>query len=486
MFSLKVPPPLPWPHIMKMEKKDIVDDSVDTPPKGKGEDVTRPRPSPPEGVEGETEITRPTPGPRPGPGPSPGPEEETGKTTEQVLSDTLNALRLPKIERDWKKCISTIEKVINIQPSQKEYNNPMVLRNIENYKDRLGKDLYECKVNLKRKEEEDKLLAQRKREKAQEEFEKRFEAKYNLRPQGQQPQPQSQPQQLKPQPQQPQPSFGIDMERGQGDQREQGDKGEQGEQGDKGEKEEQGEKGEKGFIDKIKSYFVDDDEEDEDEEDEEKEKEEKEETREEMIDAINLYLKSQDPSMPQTVHLDDIKGIDNIIENYKELIENYDNLDEKFSKYKEKQRMRNFKDNSLVNDKEETIENLTNVILKLEKRLKEYKRNAEKKFIAQNELHDEELKDLEKDKNKESREVHKFMQGILNERVEAANTVIKGLTEETEARLKDKTRTRSRSKKEITDMNPLSKLSFTKDKKKKKKKTKKKAKKSKSKSKKGA
>ena len=50
----------------------------------------------------------------------------------------------------------------------------MVLRNIENYKDRLGKDLYEGKISLKRKEKEDKLLAQRKREKAQDEFEKRF------------------------------------------------------------------------------------------------------------------------------------------------------------------------------------------------------------------------------------------------------------------------------------------------------------------------
>ena len=33
-----------------------------------------------------------------------------------------------------------------------------------------------------------------------------------------------------------------------------------------------------------------------------------------MVDAINLYLKSQDPAMPQTIHLDDVKGIDNIIE----------------------------------------------------------------------------------------------------------------------------------------------------------------------------
>jgi len=196
MLSLKVPPPLPWPHMMKLAKKkeDI----------GKGLEGNQPSPDQPS--PGQPSLGKPSPG-KPSPGqPSTNDEEvQEGKTTEQVLSDTLNALRIPKIERDWKKCISTIEKVINIQPSQKEYNNPMVLRNIENYKDRLGKDLYECKVNLKRKEEEDKLLAQRKREKAQEEFEKRFESKYNLKPQGQQSyqQPQQPQQPYQQQPQQP-------------------------------------------------------------------------------------------------------------------------------------------------------------------------------------------------------------------------------------------------------------------------------------------
>ena len=51
-----------------------------------------------------------------------------------------------------------------------------------------------------------------------------------------------------------------------------------------------------------------------------------------------------------------------LIENYKELIENHDILDEKFSKYKETQKLKNFKDTSLINEKEETIENLTIII----------------------------------------------------------------------------------------------------------------------------
>jgi len=477
MLSLKVPPPLPWPHMMKLakQKEDI----------GKGLEGNQhspDQPSPDQPSLSQPSLGQPSPG-QPSPGqPSTNDEEvQEGKTTEQVLSDTLNALRLPKIERDWKKCISTIEKVINIQPSQKEYNNPMVLRNIENYKDRLGKDLYECKVNLKRKEEEDKLLAQRKREKAQEEFEKRFESKYNLKPQGQQsyqqpqqpqqPQPQQpqQPyQQLQESQSQPQPSFGVDMDK-------EGTSDKDKESGDEKKEEE------KGIFDTIKSYFVGDKEEEEEDEGEDVKKGLEE--KEEMLDAINLYLKSQDPAMPQTMHLDDIKGIDNIIGNYKELIDNYETLDEKFQKYKETQKMKNFKDTSLLNEKGETIQNLSSVIKKLEKRLKEYKKNAEKKFIAQSELHTKELKDIEKEKDSENRKVHKYMQDILNERIDSANIVIEGLTDETDQNMKLRKSSVKPNKKRTQKKKPSEK----KKEKKKVKKTKSKSKsKSKSKTKKGA
>ena len=43
---------------------------------------------------------------------------------------------------------SQIEKVIKLQPSHEEYSNPQTLRNIEQYKDRLGKNLYDCKYSL--------------------------------------------------------------------------------------------------------------------------------------------------------------------------------------------------------------------------------------------------------------------------------------------------------------------------------------------------
>ena len=66
-----------------------------------------------------------------------------------------------------------------------------------------------------------------------------------------------------------------------------------------------------------------------------------EELREEMIDAINLYLRSQDPSMPQSINISDVKGIDNLIERYKELIENHDNLENRFQKYRESQKIKN-------------------------------------------------------------------------------------------------------------------------------------------------
>ena len=64
----------------------------------------------------------------------------------------------------------------------------------------------------------------------------------------------------------------------------------------------------------------------------------------------------------------------------------------------------------LINDKQDTIENLTAIIKKLEKRLNTYKRNAEK-FIAQDELNLQEIEKIKRDKNSENRKtVHQFMQ----------------------------------------------------------------------------
>ena len=368
-------------------------------------------------------------------GEDPNRTKTSGKTTEQKLTDTISSIRVPKINRKWKECISSIETVIDVSPTSEEYNNPDTRRRIEYYKDRLGKELYECKVNNQKKEEEDKLMEKRKRDKAQGDFEKRFEMKYNLQPRPQQQQqqqqqqqsrqqqqqqsrqqPQQQPQQQ--QQQQPQqlqkssPAFGLEID----------GEGKDLEQNLPKQEEEKKEGKEKGFF---QSLFSSDKEEGVEEEDEGGE-----EKKEEMIDAINLYLKSHDPSLPQTININDVKGIDNLIDNYKELVENHDKLSDVFQKVKENQRVKNVKDTSFINDQGETIENLTNVIFKLEKQLGKYRNNAQKKFVAQEQLHQEDIKTQLKEKDHESREIHKYMQRILNERVDMANTIIKGLTED--------------------------------------------------------
>ena len=260
--------------------------------------------------------------------------------------------------------------------------------------------------------------------------------KYNLSPQSQS-QPQSQPQSYySPPPPQSQPyhssssppqqTLDVNMDQQRGEIK----------KGDEKKKEEGG------ILSSIKSFFVDDKEEEEKEE-------EKKESDEEMIDAVNLYLKSsQDTVIPQTIDHNELKRIDNVIENYKELIENHDILDEKFSKYKESQKLKNFKDTSLLNDKQDTIENLTSIIKKLERSLNTYKRNAEKKLIAQNELHLQEIKKIKNDNNNENRKIHKFMQDILNERIDNVNKVIKDLINETdEGKKLVKTRKKTKKKK---------------------------------------
>ena len=96
-----------------------------------------------------------------------------------------------------------------------------------------------------------------------------------------------------------------------------------------------------------------------------------------------MYLKSQDPALSQNIDIRDIKGIDNLLEQYEDLVNNHEKLTDVFQKYKEKQKVNNVKTDHLINEQEETIDNLTSVIVKLEKKLKTYKNNAEKKFIAQ-------------------------------------------------------------------------------------------------------
>ena len=432
---LKVPPPPPY---MKIKKGEITPspDSLTSQPSPSQPSPSQPSPSQPVPSQPERQVS-------------------DKKTTEQILSDTISSLRLPKINREWKKCISEIEKVIDKQPSHEEYNDPSMRKRIEYYKDRLGRDLYECKINLKKKESEDELYEKRKREKAQEEFDRRFEMKYNLKPQqpqrpGQQPQSQPQPSQQPQQPQQPQPSqlrqpqpaFGLEMEQGM-----------ENKPGGPLHKEEKEGKKKEGFFESIFGK-------------KEEEEEEEEDTREEMIDAINLYLRSQDPSMPQSINISDVKGIDNLIERYKELIENHDNLENRFQKYRESQKIKNVKDTSLINEKRETIENLTSVIMKLEKGLKEYRKNAEKKFIAQDELHKEDIKTMAKEKDQESRNIHKYMQDILNERIDTANKVITGLSEETEEVMKHekkKKKTKSKSKTKSKPKNKKKKGNIKKD-----------------------
>ena len=145
MLSLKVPPPPPWPHIFQATKgQENTTLTVDN-ESSQDEPANQPQPN-------ETTITSPQELQPVDIGEvEEGPTPPVNNTTEQTLSKTLNSIRIPMIEHDWKKCISEIEKVINLQPSHEEYNNPVTLRNIEQYKDRLGKNLYDCKINQQKK-----------------------------------------------------------------------------------------------------------------------------------------------------------------------------------------------------------------------------------------------------------------------------------------------------------------------------------------------
>jgi len=282
--------------------------------------------------------------------------------TEKKLVETISSIRVPKINREWKKCISEIEKVIDIKPTDKEYNNFSSRKRIEQYKDRLGKDLYECKVNQKKKEENDKELEKLKRKKAQDEFEKRFEKKYNLQPNviqsSQKSEQTSQPQQSF---QQPQQSFQQPQQIS--EQQESSQPPQQDDEKDD-EKDEN-----KGFFSKI----FGDSSEDEDSEDElDKVNQENDllEKKEEIVDSINMYLKSQAPELSQNIDIRDIKGIDNLLEQYEDLVNNHEKLTDVFQKYKEKQKVNNVKNDHLLDEQEETIDNLTTIIVKLEKKNK--------------------------------------------------------------------------------------------------------------------
>ena len=70
--------------------------------------------------------------------------------------------------------------------------------------------------------------------------------------------------------------------------------------------------------------------------------------------------------MSQNIDIRDIKGIDNLLEQYEDLVNSHEKLTDVFQKYKEKQKV-NVKNDHLLDEQEETIDNLTTIIVKLEK-----------------------------------------------------------------------------------------------------------------------
>ena len=79
-------------------------------------------------------------------------EEEEGSTEEQ-LNDAIDEIRYLKLNKEWKKCITAIDEVIKISPTNEEKRNPITRSNIRRYKDRLGRELNECKYNLRKEKE---------------------------------------------------------------------------------------------------------------------------------------------------------------------------------------------------------------------------------------------------------------------------------------------------------------------------------------------
>jgi len=169
-----------------------------------------------------------------------------------------------------------------------------------------------------------------------------------------------------------------------------------------------------GILGKIKSIFS--------------KKEEEEEEEDKMVDSINNYLESSiDTPEIKDIDEEDIQKIDNLLVDHKSLVDGNNQIEGKFQKYKESQRIKGFKDSTLMKQKEEEIRNLTNIVLKLEKSLRKYKKNAEKKFIAQNELHSKELRKELREQDKENHEVYDYMNKVFNEKIKKANIIIKGI-----------------------------------------------------------
>ena len=214
----------------------------------------------------------------------------------------------------------------------------------------------------------------------------------------------------------------------------------------RGEKKEEGKEEDEGVKGFFSSFFGD--KKDEGEEGEEGEKID-------YLDEMNLYLKSRlsDPEAAQVLDSGEtIKNIDNLIEKYNDSVKNYDMLEQNFQKFKEYQRIKNFKDITSINKGEDTIQHLTNIIVKLEKSLNDYKKNAEKKIIAQKQISDDESKKALKEKEDESKKIHEYMQRIINERLDTAQEIIDEMNQETVKRTQpnksSKKRTKKKEKKE--------------------------------------
>ena len=60
--------------------------------------------------------------------------------------------------------------------------------------------------------------------------------------------------------------------------------------------------------------------------------------KQEIVDSINMYLKSQDPALSQNIDIRHIKGIDNLLNN-KDLVNNHEKLTTFFKNIKKNKKL---------------------------------------------------------------------------------------------------------------------------------------------------
>jgi len=194
-------------------------------------------------------------------------------------------------------------------------------------------------------------------------------------------------------------------------------------------KEKKGEKG--GILGKMKSFIGIEEEGKEGEEVDKQGKKIEEDTLDQMVDFMeNIF---EDDNVQAKLRSEDVRKVDDVIENWQSLYREHEELEDKL---KQQQQLYDYKEtefDKLLDQKDETIDQLSSRLVNLQSQLKKFKNSCKKKIEGIQALEEQnDVEDL-----RENTEVFDLAISEFNERIKECKNELRRISQEKEKEMKD-------------------------------------------------